>query len=86
MVNKVITLIILFVALGLIALTAITILAKQPAPDANETPELYGEYVEQQNVTKPFLLGLNGVILFLLIAVIFAGITLFIVAVRKFGR
>ena len=86
MVNKVILLIILFVAVGLMSLATITLISKQTVPDSEETPELYAEHVEQQNVVQPFLIGMNGVALFILIAVIFAGISLFIMAIRKFGR
>jgi hypothetical protein len=81
--DKLIMFIILFVAVGLLALGAITMLSKQAVPDANETPELYQEYLDQQGMSKPFLYGLNGIIAFILIIIVLIGVS---IAVRSFMR
>lgn len=81
--DKLIMFIILFVAVGLLAMGAITMLSKQAVPDANETPELYQQYLEQQAMSKPFLYGLNGIIAFILIVIVLIGVS---IAVKSFFR
>lgn len=81
--DKIITAIILFVAVALIVLGGITLLSKQTVPDANETPELYAQHQEQQAMIKPFLYGLNGVIIVILGIIVLAGVGL---AIRSFMR
>ena len=59
--SKVIMFIILFVVMGLLSLTTITMLSKIDAPNQTDTPELYQQYEEQQAVTQPFLYGMNAI-------------------------
>jgi hypothetical protein len=75
-------LIVVFAGISLIALATVTMMSKQEIPDQNETPELYQDYLDQQAIQKPFLLGWNGLIIFILLAIIGVGVVMFIGAMR----
>lgn len=73
-IDKLIVLIILFVAVTLLTFVGIAAMSKQDVPDAEETPELYAQYQENQALSKPFFVGLNAVTIFILLIIVLAGV------------
>ena len=82
-IDKLIVLIILFVAVTLLVFVGIAAMSKQEVPDSEETPELYAQYQENQALAKPFFLGLNGITIFILLIIVLAGVG---IAIKAFMR
>jgi NADH:ubiquinone oxidoreductase subunit 6 (subunit J) len=78
-------LLVVFVGIALIGLATITMMSEQEIPDQNETPELYQDYVKQQTIQKPFLDGFQVLLIFILLAIIGAGVVIFLKAMRGGG-
>ena len=66
----------------MLALATVAMMSKQEVPDQNETPELYQDYLDQQALQQPFLMGWNALIIFVLLAIIGIGVVLFIKAMK----
>ena len=75
-------LIVIFAGVALIGLATITMMAQQEIPDQNETPELYQDYLKQQEIQKPFLTGFQVLLIFILLAIIGVGVVMFLNAMR----
>jgi hypothetical protein len=75
-------LIVVFAGIAMIGLATITMMAEQPVPDPNETPELYQDYLKQQMIQKPFLSGWQVLLIFVLLAIIGSGVVIFLKAMR----
>jgi NADH:ubiquinone oxidoreductase subunit 6 (subunit J) len=74
--------IILFAGIAILAFGTIAMMSKQTVPDANETPELYQEYQDQQAISKPFLTGFQVLMIFILLAIVGIGVVMFLKAVK----
>lgn len=85
MAKNILALIIIFIAISLMTVTTITMVSKVQAPDVNETPDLYAEHIEQENVQKPLFLGMNAIIIGVLVCILLAGISYVLINIRKFG-
>jgi hypothetical protein len=75
-------LLVVFVGIALIGLATITMMSEQEVPDPNETPELYQDYLKQQTIQQPFLTGFQALLIFILLAIIGAGVVIFLRAMR----
>jgi hypothetical protein len=75
-------LIVVFAGIALIGLATFTMMAQQAIPDQNETPELYQDYLKQQEIQKPFLSAFHVLLIFILLAIIGVGVVMFLKAMR----
>jgi NADH:ubiquinone oxidoreductase subunit 6 (subunit J) len=80
--KSIFVLIVLFIGIALIGLATFTMMSEQEIPDQNNTPELYQDYLKQQTVQKPFLSAFQVLLIFILLAIIGAGVVIFLKAMR----
>jgi len=78
-------LLVLFVGIALIGMATLNMMAEQDIPDQNETPELYQDYIKQQEVQKPFLSSWQVLLIFILLAIIGMGVVMFLKAMKGGG-
>jgi predicted anti-sigma-YlaC factor YlaD len=73
-----------FVAIGMITLATVTMLSMQKNPD-NSTPELENESITNEALQKPFLSGMQWLLLGVLVAMIGIVIVLVLNSLRSKG-